>query len=304
MEEAQKFSTRTLPWMKLGTVIEDPVSPGEAIKLAGLDWRVDLAPLQAVYRGKVLDVPDRFAVVRDSDSAVLGNVGSKYETFQNEEAFEFFTPLTDAGDAVIHAAGPLRHGRVVFMVAKAPESIDVLGDDSHDLFWLLRTSHDGTKAVEVALMMLRGRCMNSLGMPSFTREAQQRWAVTHVSTLKDRLAEAQSTMTRTDAYVESFVQTAERLAAIDVELGDFTRLLEQVLPDRPRRPEVIERMSRLFESSPTNGFTGNGWGAVNAISEYFDWSRDTRSDEARLYASVDGVAARTRGRAAAMLLAR
>jgi phage/plasmid-like protein (TIGR03299 family) len=298
-----QFTTRTMPWMKLGTQIDTPVSPAEAIKLAGLDWGVELAPLQTTFKGKVVEVPDRYAVLRDTDGKVLGNVGSKYETFGNAEAFEFFEPLTANGDAVIEAAGSLRNDRVPFIVARAPEPFTVLDQDEHNLFWLLRTSHDGTKAVEVAQMIIRGQCMNGLGMPAFTRNAMQRWAVPHVSNLREKLTEAEKVLTRSDEYVDSFTETAERLAAIDLDVKDFRELLTAVIPDRPKTPEVIDRMEALFTGG-AHDHTGNGWGAVNAVSEYFDWGRNTSSEEARLFASVDGQAARTRSRVAAILLNR
>src|SRR5688500_6929512 len=93
-EMETKFTTRTMPWAQLGTVIDKPVSPAEALVLAGLDWGVELAPLMTRFNGEVIDVPDRYAVLRDTDGKVLGNVGSKYETFSNREAFDFFEPLT------------------------------------------------------------------------------------------------------------------------------------------------------------------------------------------------------------------
>jgi phage/plasmid-like protein (TIGR03299 family) len=299
-----QFTTREMPWTKLGTVIDQPVSPAEAIRLAGLDWGVELSPLKTTFKGKTIDVPDRYAVLRDTDGKVLGNVGSKYETFHNTEAFEFFEPITANGDGAIVAAGSLRNDRVPFIVAKAPLPFSVLDADEHNLFWLLRTSHDGTKAVEVAQMIIRGQCMNQLGMPSFTRNAEQRWAVPHVSNLRDKLREAEHVLSATEDYVASFTETAERLAAVDLEVEEFRAMLTTIMPERPRTVEVIDKMAALFTGSDTHEHTGNGWGAVNAVSEYFDWMRNTSSEEARLFVSVDGQAARTRSRVAAMLLAR
>lgn len=35
------FSVRVKPWHGLGTVVEDAPDSGEAIRLAGLDWKVE-----------------------------------------------------------------------------------------------------------------------------------------------------------------------------------------------------------------------------------------------------------------------
>ena len=57
------------------------------------------------------------------------------------------------------------------MVVKVPMAINVLsGDDPHDLYGVLRTSHDLSRATEVMVMPLRGRCMNQLTLHSFSRD--------------------------------------------------------------------------------------------------------------------------------------
>lgn len=303
--EDVKFSTRTLPWMKLGTVIDEPVSPTEAIRLADLDWEVHKHPLRTKVGRDWVDVPDRYATVRSSDAKIFEVVGSTYETYQNREAFEFLEPLTDDGSIRIHAAGQLRGGRQVFLVAEVPDALEVL-DDPMDMNLVVRTGHDGTKAVQVMTMPLRGMCMNQLALPSFTAGARQRWSVAHTSTLRERLAEAQSTLIGVDSYAAEFKRTAERLAASRIELEDFEDLLTHALPDRPQRPDAIAKITGLFTSSETiqDRFRNTGWAAINAVTEYFDWYRSGSTDEGRFHGALDGVPDRIRSRTTALLLAR
>lgn len=300
-----KFSTRVLPWMKLGTVIDEPVSPVEAIRLADLDWEVHKHPIRTQVGNDWVEVPDRYATVRDSDGKILEVVGGTYETYQNREAFEFLEPLTDDGSIRIHAAGQLRGGRQVFMVAEVPDALEVL-DDPLDLHLVIRTGHDGTKAVQVMMMPLRGMCMNQLALPSFSGNARQRWSVAHTSTLRERLAEAQSTLVGADAYAAEFRRTAERLAATKIELDELEDLLKVALPDRPQRPDAIAKITGLFTGSETiqDRFRGTGWAAVNAVTEYFDWYRSGSTDEGRFHGALDGVPDRIRSRTTALLLAR
>lgn len=306
-----KFSTRTLPWMKLGTVIEKAVSPKQAIKLAKLNWTVEKVPVYVNADGPGIDntglveVPNRFATRRSSDGMVFDIVGDTYETYQNSEAFDFLEPLTEDGSIKIHAAGQLRGGRQVFVVAEVPNALDVL-DDPHELFAVVRTGHDGTKAVQVMLMGLRGMCMNMLGLPSFGRDAKQRWSVAHISTLRERLLEAQSTLKSIDEYASEYQHTAERLAAVNIELDEFRKLLTDTLPARPKTEEAVDRMAALFTGSETipERFRNTGWGAINAITEYMDWGRERSTDEGRFHSAMDGTGARIRARATAMLLAR
>lgn len=302
------ISTRVLPWQKLGTVLDEPLTPGEAIKRAGLDWTVDKQPLYTEVQGKLVQVESRFAIRRSSDDAILGTVGTHYETYQNAEAFDFLTDLVgDPDDAIIEAAGSVRKGRQVFVVVRFPGMLDdVLDGDEHELYAIIRTGHDGTKAVQVLLMPLRGLCMNSLGLSSFGREAPQRWSLHHTSTLQAKLAEARHTLEAADAYAEEYRLTAERLADSQIAENELRRIMERVLPERPQRAQVIDQVAARFSSSPTiqDRFRGTSYAALNAITEQTDWGQDRLTHEGRYHSILDGTSARVRNRAASLLLAR
>lgn len=302
--EDTMLTTRTLPWMKLGTVIDEPMTPDEALKQAGLDWVVNKHTLSDEFG----EITDRFSIRRSSDHKFLGTVGSHYELYQNHEAFSFLTDLVDDPEsAFIEAAGSVRGGRQVFMVIRFPGMLpDVLDGDEHTLYAVVRTGHDGTKAVQVLVMPLRDKCMNMLGLSSFGRDAQQRWSLQHVSTLAERLEEARDTLARVDRYAEEYAHTAERLAAIDIEEQALRDVLERVLPERPKTHELVDGIVQRFHESPTidDRFRLTAYGAVNAITEHMDWGRVRMTDEGRYHSVLDGTSARTRNRATALLLAR
>jgi hypothetical protein len=183
---------------------------------------------------------------------------------------------------------------------------DVLDGDEHELYAIVRTGHDGTKAVQVMVMPLRGKCMNMLGLHSFGQDAPQRWSLQHVKTLSDRLAEARDTLRRVDTYADEYTAMVERLAAIDVVEDDLRQVMSYALPDRPKTPELVEAIVERFNTSPTidDRFRLTAYGAVNAITEHMDWGRDRMTAEGRFHGALDGTSARVRNRATALLLAR
>src|SRR5690606_10854332 len=63
-------------WHRLGVVLEQPPSIDDAIRLAGLDWEVRLAPLALAEDGRAVS---HRATVRGSDNAILGNVVPLFE---------------------------------------------------------------------------------------------------------------------------------------------------------------------------------------------------------------------------------
>lgn len=305
------FTTRDVPWAKLGAVLDGgAVSAEEAAHRGGLDFAVDLLPagfmLESNGRRSWKTVPRQRSVVRRDTNDFFSFVSDTYRPVQYAEAFEFM----DAINPNYVAAGTLGGGRQAFMVVELPQlgsmNFKVGGKlDPHQLYVVLRTSHDRSKALECSVMTLRDKCMNALTLQSFSRDAQQRWSVRHVGT--DPLAKlraATETVQSAQAYADEFKREARLLAEVEIELSEARELLHRLLPDRPRRGEQVNAIVSAWQDSPTNGFSANGWGLVNAVSEYFEWGRSDglRTPASRFTSGLSGATHRYTNRTAQVLL--
>lgn len=299
---ASFFSAREVAWHQLGTVTPEALTARDAMVAANLDWGVDLFPLFAQVEGEFKPVDDRKAVVRSSDYKVLGTVGTHYVPFENADAFQFMDNLVDSGEAKYETAGALRGGKIVFLTLKVPQDILIGGEDLHELYLLLRTSHDGTKAISVYVTPIRVVCKNTMALATYGRVVKQKWSVTHVSTVHGRLAEARNSLNMTFKYVDEFKKIGDRLLSTKVSASEFDLLLDRVLPNRPKTPSVKLQITGIHNTSPTVRYPGTAWGALNAITEYFDWYRRSGSEEARFINTIDGVGAKARNTATALLL--
>lgn len=318
MTEGTMFSAREVPWMKLGTVIDKPVNAEEAAKLGGLDFEVELA--EAGFRRHVELGDDktksgpwetqqnRRAIIRSDDGDFYGFCSSDYKPVQYAEAFAFLDEI----NPTYVAAGTLNGGRQGFMVVKMPEAhaldVSLKGDvDQHDLYAIIRASHDMSKGIEVAITALRGKCMNMLTLPSLTADAPQRWTIRHIGDPHAKLREAQHVLTRTDKYEQAFRSVARRLFDAQVKTDEVPVILRKVLPDQPQlEAKQIPAITAAFTDAPTVGFTGTGWGLVNAVSEYFQWQRTggLRTGESTFRDNLDGATHKYVGRTAQLLLRR
>lgn len=307
-----EFSLRDVPWGKLGATIDGgAVSAVEAAKAGGLDFEVDLLEAgfksttkPAVGKSAWATVGSRRAVVRRDTSQFFSFVSADYKPVQYSEAFSFM----DSINPRYVAAGALGGGRQAFMVVEFPgeENLDLGLDDPMKLYVVLRTSHDLTRAIEVSVLTLRGSCMNALTLPSFSRAAQQRWSVRHIGDPMQKLMQAQRVVAGTEAYAHDLAETAQRLAAYDLEIEEAERVLKMVLPDRPKREEQVNAIIGAWQHSNTIGFSDNGWGLTNAVSEYFEWGRNegTRTAQSRFTGGLTGATHRYTGRTANLLLRR
>lgn len=299
-----QVSSRIVPWMKLGRLTDGVLTAAEAARLGGLDFKVREDALYSAHKEegkppKFSKIPERKVLVNEDTGAWLGIVSVGYPVVQFGEAFDFM----EAVSPEFVAAGALRGGKQGFMVVRTEVTLKL--DDPHQLFAVLRTSHDCSRAVEVMVMPLRGMCMNQLTLRSFTAKVEHRWTVTHTGDVKSKLAAATDSIKKLGSYALAYESNAQRLMSVKVSDEVANETLRRVLPDRPKRPEVIQRIISNYHNRPeTIGFEGTGWGLVNAVSEYFEWDRALGTPESRFLAALQGQTHNAINKTAGYLLSR
>jgi len=306
------FTSRQAPWYKLGPQIDGDVNAAEAAALGGLDFDVEL---RSAAFGSISEkgnktnvtVSNRKAIVRADTNEFIDFVSVDYQLVQYRDAFAFMDEINPR----YVSAGTMSSGRQGFIVAQLPNvsaiDLEIKGEaDPHDLYVIIRTSHDRSKAVEVSLMPLRGRCMNQLALQTLTSGAQQRWSIKHVGNVADRMAEAQRVLKMAPKYAEVYANKARQLGSVTVSDDDARSILKRVLPDKAKRDETIDAIMAGYHNSPAVGFVGTGWGVANAVSEYFDWGRNagTRTDQSQFTSGLTGDTAKFFNRTAQLLLNR
>ena len=292
--KASMMYTGETPWHKLGTKLSSPASSAEAIKAAGLDWKVTKKRLFAIDGGDILKT-DKFAVVRQDlwgkqDCKTLGVVSDAYTPVQNVDAFSFFDNIVGKGEAIYHTAGALGDGERIWILAKLPNDIVVKGDDVLNKFLLMANGHDGTLSVQIKFTPIRVVCQNTLTQALNTDSSGLK--ISHSRNVHNRLADAATTLgiiqTRFDDLEKMFKQMAEKKLNTD-KLSEYH---QRVFPV----PKVIktkddEAKTRMMEKMKTEsahyfaegfgndmeGIKGTLWAAYNGITEYIDHHREAKN---------------------------
>jgi phage/plasmid-like protein (TIGR03299 family) len=320
--EASMMYVGEVPWHGLGTELKEPATAREAIKAAKLDWEVMKLPLFVHKDSRaVLRVEDRYGIVRSDlwktgDCVVLGIVGPQYTPLQNSEAFTFFDPIVGEGEAVFHTAGVLDDGRRVWMLAKLPDSILVVGDDVVDKYLLLSNSHDGSSAVQVKFTPIRVVCQNTLTMALSEGRTVR---VTHTRNVKQRLANAQKTLGIIRRRYDEIEEAFKRMVQVQMRDDRLEKYLAAVFPD-PGDPEdkagrqrtEKDRMwaAHFFHEGQGNtarGAKGTLWAAYNGVTELIDHRATAHQTEEKRLESLwfgDGYHVKARAYAKAVELTR
>jgi phage/plasmid-like protein (TIGR03299 family) len=296
------FFVKEPAWHELGTVLRDAPTISEGIIAAGLDWQVIERP---VYWFDDEDnrhqATEYINLVRDRDNVHLGVVGKKYKPLQNMEAFQWFDFLLHDGDAILEAAGSLKNGKRIWVLAKVnTEALEVRDGDLVNPYLLLHNSHDGTTAVWINFTPIRVVCKNTLTIAANRGYSDAKIGkalnIRHSSSLNERMSTAKNSM---DFARQLFPQSLEQYRAIAkkrISLSDFDRYLELVLD--------IEKACdhRDYESILANFGEGRGnrgetyWDAYNGVTEWLDHQRG-RTPETRLESAWFGDSAKVRAKA-------
>jgi len=278
--ETMAFFGKT-PWHGLGTVLDesDCYDWTAAAKKAGLDWQVELVPLQTADTNVAVA---HKGVRRSTDNKLLGVVGPRFAPLSNAEAFKWFQPFLDAKEARLETAGALRGGSRVWVLAKiARDPIEVAKGDIVEKYLLLSHGHDGSLAVRVGFTPQRVVCQNTLSM-AHNSDASKLIRLRHSKSLRTNLENVRQIV---DAANAEFTATAEQyrlLARRDINQADLRKYVRRVLKvddaevPSARLANQIERIIELAETGAGNDLpsvAGSWWCAYQGVSDWVSHSR-------------------------------
>ena len=272
------FYTRVAPWHGLGTCVENAPGSQEALKVAGLDWKVVQKPI-FTEEGQL--VGGFKANIRDRDNQILGVVTDRYKVVQNEEAFAFTDQLLGEG-VTYETAGSLQGGRRTWILAKLPQRYIISGDEITP-YLVFMNSHDGTGAIKAAMTPIRVVCQNTLHLA--LSNAKRSWSANHVGNINGKLDDARYTLLYADKYMAELGRSIDRLNQIrlsDQKVYEYINALfpladnatEQQKKNLLRMKEDVK--ARYFEAPDLKHIGKNGYRFVNAVSDFATHSKPLR----------------------------
>ena len=299
-------SLREPAWHGLGTILTEEVTTAEMLQAAHLDnWNVRCEEIELPGRSNT----NYFATVRtnpfDGENDVLGVVGERYRTLQNEELFAFGDNILDG--ARWETAGSIKNGKVVFgsLALERESVIDKDGvADKVNTYLLVHTSHDGSLAIQASITPVRVVCQNTLNMAVGYKGkgAKQSFRIRHTQTVDGKIAAAREALGLANKYMDEFDKQAQAMFAAELDASKFFDIIRAAYPE----PETdtkgsvtkwTNKVDTLFDiwNGPTNvGIQKTAWGAYNALTERLDWYRNPRNGNAEsVLAAASGFDAAT-----------
>ena len=272
------FYTREKPWHGLGTMVAEAPNSKDALRIAGLNWKVLQEP---VYTENEELIQGYKANVRDTDRKVLGVVTDRYKVIQNEEAFAFTDTLLGEG-VRYETAGSLQEGRRVWMLARLPREF-IIGGERISPYMVFSNTHDGSGAVKTALTPIRVVCNNTLNLA--LRTAKRSWSMIHTGDISGKIEEAKNTLLLADGYMTALGQEFENLRKIKLsekQVLDYIKILlpmeenYSLLQKRGVEKLRADMKMRYFDAPDLKDVGNNGYRFVNAVSDFATHSTPRR----------------------------
>jgi phage/plasmid-like protein (TIGR03299 family) len=305
------FSVKEKAWHGLGQIVEGYPTSAEALKFAGLDYRVEKRKLftfdnenekangETEIKIPEIAVPDFYATIRTDNEMVLGVVGKDYEVVQNTDAFSFFDAIVGGEGIQYETAGALNKGERIFITAKLPSYIKVGREDLIEQYLFLTTSHDGSGSITAAFTPTRVVCNNTLN--AALRNQSNAIKIRHTANAKERLEQGHKLMGITNQLSVQLEGIFNQWASIRITDPEVKKLIQMALvPNR----EVLQNIQAGKEDELSTCFRnmadgaleyamtnhtqqlettkGSLFGAYNAVTGYFQNVRTYKNDEAKL----------------------
>ncbi len=271
------FSVREKPWHGLGTVVMEAPTSADALRLAGLDWKVVQEP---IYTDRQ-EVAGYRANVRDSDRKVLGVVSDRYKVVQNTDAFSFTDALLGKG-VRYETAGSLQEGRKVWLLARLPREYIIAGERISP-YLVFSNTHDGSGSVRVAVTPVRVVCNNTLNLALDT--AKRSFSMVHTGDIRGKMAEARDTLFMAERYMDELGAEFEQLRRQKVTDEQVKRYVELLLPmeEEPTAMQVkntqrlrTDMMKRYYDAPDLQKVGKNAYRFLNAVSDFATHSSPLR----------------------------
>lgn len=283
-------SYRQPAWHWLGTVFSKEVTDyKEMLTLAHLDnWNVRMEELSIPAFPDAEWAVDAYATVADigGTTRVLGVNGARYETVQNEQAFEFLQSLQDG--ARWETAGAIKDGRVVFgsLAFDHDFVLDPSGvADKVKSYLLVYTSHDGSTGIAGGVTPVRVVCQNTLNIAQ--KGVKQTFKIRHTMGAEERMRVEAEMWRNANTYMDRFSEQAKTLFETPATDAQFFSIVEDFYP-RPEEDKKgsqkkwetqMEKFSQAWNGAPNAGIKNTAWGVFNGLTEANQWGRNIRNTE-------------------------
>lgn len=288
--------TGATPWHTLGNQLPAKQPINIWAKEAGMDWQICETPVRYMTEqvgalGSIMSFEEQKVLYRSDTRSPLSVVGSRYQVVQPKVILEFYRDLTEVSGFELETAGVLKGGKKFWALAKTGKSVTLKGNDTVNGYLLLATSCDGTLATTATPTTLRVVCSNTLNIA--LNGSTQAIKVPHNTRFDGELVKRQLgiAVSGWDSFMYRMKTLAERKVKSHEAMSYFLKVLCESSansnePAMLNNERALKQAQALYDGkgrgAELDAANGTAWGLLNAVTEFVDHERRSRSLEHRL----------------------
>ncbi len=313
-------------WHGYGQALPDAATREDWGIATNMDnWKIKQSPVLFYDEAdeRVYSFPKEKVLYRSDNKTPLANVGFGYQVVQPSEVLDFYNNLIESLGFKLCTAGVLFSGRKYWAQAYMGNVLTIGAGNNCELDnvrekLLISTSCDGSLATTVQRVSERVVCNNTLRVA--LDEKGTRYKVTHAVQFDPD--EAKKALGMDPVLFTQWAELARDMAShkiSDVDTLDyFGRVFDlyEAVEETKDQISIEDQIARvaltennqarnicfdLFNGAGlgSNYLTAKGtlWGALNAVTEYVDHRRKTRTADARIDSAYFGQFAKVKDRA-------
>jgi phage/plasmid-like protein (TIGR03299 family) len=302
------------PWHGLGSKLQ-PNQPIEVWqKQSGISFEIKEAPVrfisgEAGSLGEIHSFADNKVLYRSDTKVPLSVVSSRFRVVQPKEILEFYKDLTEISGYQLETAGVLKGGKKIWALAKTGQAAKLKGNDEINGYVLLATACDGTLATTAQMTSIRVVCNNTLAIA--LKNGTGTIKVPHSTSFDPQAVKQQLgiAVSNWDEFIYRMKMLSERKVKSNEAMAYFLRVFADPSNGANSMNEsALKKVQALYDGkgkgSELGSSRGTAFGLLNAVTEFIDHERRSKSDDHRWDSAWFGVGMGTKQRAyeQAMLL--
>lgn len=274
---------------RAGVDISSQTNARDVLDHAGMNFSTELVH---PHTPEGDEITNKWIVRRTDSKQVLGFVGARYNTIDNDVMFNPFHKLVAKYGAQYESAGVIGSGKKCWISATLPDSFNLKNrpDDTMQKRIMALICHDGTRRNSYFSVAYRLFCNNQLNL-IFRDAGNSDYSVKHNNNWESQWAGAHQGFTAAIETHQKFEQIANMLDDVTMTEEEMRGFVTQVIPenmyhikdkkDKDRVARYHEKLNARREQVVNLFSNGAGnigktrWDALNAVTEFFDHHTNT-----------------------------
>lgn len=238
------------------------------LDLSKLNWCVTKEPIQTKNG---IDIPDRFAIMRDDTKSILGVLGNNYMPVQNEELLELLFQISQSTGLTFHSGGSFGLGEKVWFQLKS-NTLD-LGNDKVHGYISGFNSFDGKTMLALGNTHVTVSCLNTFNAGYREVDTKMR----HSSTMREKIQIMLGRVSTLRKEEEHQFEIIKRMNHTKFDMGLKDKLIDilfQITPDEKikglstRKANMINTFNTDWDTEIQSKGGNNLWAAFSGITRF------------------------------------